>query len=98
MSYRGNKIMSLAGVNTNQLSADELIDLYNEHLQLGMHGLCFSAYVEGQEPGDQLTEEQVRRRMQIIKPYTKWVRSFSCTDGNEMIPRIAKENGLKTLV
>ncbi len=90
--------MSLAGVNTNQLSADELIDLYNEHLQLGMHGLCFSAYVEGQEPGDQLTEEQVRRRMQIIKPYTKWVRSFSCTDGNEMIPRIAKENGLKTLV
>jgi exo-beta-1,3-glucanase (GH17 family) len=36
--------------------------------------------------------------MDIIKPYVKWVRSFSCTDGNERIPRIAHENGLKTLV
>jgi exo-beta-1,3-glucanase (GH17 family) len=36
--------------------------------------------------------------MQIIKPYTKWIRSFSCTDGNEAIPRIAREYGLKTMV
>ncbi len=36
--------------------------------------------------------------MEIIKPYTKWIRSFSCTDGNEMIPRIAQEYGIKTLV
>ena len=36
--------------------------------------------------------------MKIIKPYTKWIRSFSCTDGNEAIPRIAKEYGIKTLV
>lgn len=90
--------MSLAGIDTNQLSAEELIDLFKEHLELGMHGICFSAYVEGQNPGDQLTEEQIRRRMEIIKPYTKWVRSFSCIEGNEMIARIAKEYGLKTLV
>jgi exo-beta-1,3-glucanase (GH17 family) len=63
-----------------------------------MHGLCFSPYEEGQKPGDQLTEKQIRRRMKIIKPYTKWIRSFSCTDGNEAIPRIAKEYGIKTLV
>lgn len=98
MSYRSDKVLSLAGIDTNQLSAEELIELFNDHLQLGMHGLCFSAYVEGQKPGDQLTEEQIRRRMAIIKPYTKWVRTFSCTDGNEMIARIAKEFGLKTLV
>ena len=36
--------------------------------------------------------------MEIIKPYTSWVRSFSCTDGNELIAKVAKENGLKTLV
>ena len=63
-----------------------------------MYGLCFSPYEEGQEPGEQITEEQIRRRMKIIKPYTKWIRSFSCTDGNEAIPRIAKEFGIKTLV
>lgn len=63
-----------------------------------MHGLCFSLYEEGQRPGDIITEEQVRRRMEIIKPYTKWIRSFSCTDGNEFILKIAHEYGLKTLV
>jgi exo-beta-1,3-glucanase (GH17 family) len=36
--------------------------------------------------------------MEIIKPYTKWVRSFSCIEGNENIPRIAHKKGLKTLV
>jgi len=63
-----------------------------------MHGVGFSPYEEGQEPGDQITEAQIRRRMEIIKPYTKWVRSFSCTDGNELIPKIAHEYGIKTLV
>ena len=63
-----------------------------------MHGLCFSLYEDGQRPGDIITEEQVRKRMEIIKPYTKWIRSFSCTDGNEFIPKIAKEYGIKTLV
>lgn len=67
-------------------------------LQEGMHGLCFSPYVEGQQPGDILTEEQIRRRLEIIRPYTNWVRSFSCTEGNELIPIIAKEMGMKTLV
>ncbi|MEL0036800.1 MAG: glycosyl hydrolase family 17 protein, partial [Gammaproteobacteria bacterium] len=33
-----------------------------------------------------------------IQPYTKWVRSFSTTEGNEFIPRIAHELGMKTLV
>ena len=63
-----------------------------------MHGLCFSPYLEGQEPGDQLSEEQIRRRIEIIAPYTKWIRSFSTTEGNELIPKIAKEYGVKTLV
>ena len=45
-----------------------------------------------------LTEEQIRRRLTIMKPYTNWIRTFSCTEGNELIPKIAKEMGMKTLV
>ena len=72
--------------------------LLKKLLKNGMHGLCFSMYEDGQQPGDIISEEQVRRRMKIIAPYTKWVRSFSCTEGNEFIPIIAHEFGIKTLV
>lgn len=98
MSIRAGKIKALTGIDFANKSDAELKSLFSTVLKNGMHGLCFSPYVEGQNPGDQLTEEQIRRRMKIIQPYTKWIRSFSCTDGNEMIPRIAHEYGIKTLV
>ena len=98
MSFKEEKILSLSGFNFDGKTTAELNDLFRKTLAKGMHGLCFSPYNEGQKPGDQLTEEQIRRRMEIIKPYTKWVRSFSCTDGNELIPKIAHEYGMKTLV
>lgn len=98
MSLRSEKLLALAGQNYKGKSTKELGELFREVLENGMHGICFSAYEEGQNPGDQLTEAQIHRRMQILKPYTKWIRSFSCTEGNEMIARIAKEYGLKTLV
>jgi exo-beta-1,3-glucanase (GH17 family) len=99
MSKREEKMMALAGgVDIATKPKEEINDLFQKVLNSGMHGLCFSAYEEGQKPGDVLTEEQIRRRMKIIQPYTKWVRSFSCIEGNELIPKIAKEFGLKTLV
>lgn len=98
MLFRPDKMMSLAGFDVKNLSREDLVELYNKYLSNGMHGLCASPYVEGQQPGEQLTEEQIRRRIEIVKPYTKWFRSFSCTEGNELIPKIAKEYGLKTLV
>lgn len=98
MSFNADKVLALAGNDFQGVSKDELAEVFNEVLKGGMPGLCFSPYVEGQQPGDQLTEEQVRRRLEIIRPYTKWVRSFSCTEGNELIPIIAKEFGMKTLV
>ena len=67
-------------------------------LQNGIHGICFSAYDEGQKPGDQLSEAQVRRKLAILKPHISWVRTFSCTEGNEIIARVAHEMGIKTLV
>lgn len=98
MSFNAEKVMALAGKNLQGLSNEELSKSFHELLQDGMHGFCFSPYVEGQQPGDTLTEEQVRRRLEIIRPHSEWVRSFSCTEGNELIPIIAKEMGMKTLV
>ena len=106
MSYRKGQHFSLKGIDSTQdsgvdyskLTLVRLEELWRNTIENGMHGLCFSLYEDGQRPGDIITEEQVRRRMEIIKPYTKWIRSFSCTDGNEFIPKIAHEYGLKTLV
>lgn len=86
------------GFDFVEKSPIEIKSLFHEVLENGMHGICFSLYEDGQKPGDSISEEQVRRRMKIIAPYTKWVRSFSCTEGNEFIPKIAREFGLKTLV
>ncbi len=67
-------------------------------MQRGVHGLCFSPYLEGQQPGDQIGEAQIHERLKIMRPHARWIRSFSCTDGHEQTPRIAHELGLKTLV
>jgi exo-beta-1,3-glucanase (GH17 family) len=83
------------------LSSQELADLageFAEALHAGVHGLCFSPYLEGQSPGSPVDEAQIRARLGIIQPYTRWVRTFSCTDGHERTPRIAHELGMKTLV
>ncbi|MBU2929128.1 glycosyl hydrolase family 17 protein [Winogradskyella psychrotolerans] len=98
MSLRDEKFLALASIDYADKDLEGLKVLYRDVLSQGIHGLCFSPYMEGQEPGDELSESQIRRRIEIIKPYTKWIRSFSCTEGNELIPKIAKEYGLKTLV
>ena len=98
MSFRKEKSKSLLGVDANNLKKDSLIKLSQSVLNNGMHGLCFSPYEEGQKPGDFISESQIRRKLELIKPYTKWIRTFSCTEGNEQIPILAKEYGLKTLV
>ena len=57
-----------------------------------------SPYLDGQSPGTEIGEEQIRARLSIIQPYTRWIRSFSCLEGNQHSPRIAHEIGLKTMV
>ena len=97
-SSRKEKYLALAALDYAGKSTKELKKLCKEVLEGGMHGLCFSPYEEGQKPGEQISEEQIRRRMEIIRPYTDWVRSFSCTEGNELIPKVAREFGIKTMV
>ena len=62
-----------------------------------MHGIAFSAYTKDQKPGDQLGQAQINRRLGILAHQFNWVRSFSTTEGNELIPRAAKAFGLQTL-
>lgn len=95
---RAHKTKSLSGIHFAGMSPAAVAELFKKTLDGGLHGLCMSPYEEGQEPGDELTEAQVRRRLTIMQPYTKWVRSFSCTEGNELVARIATELGMKTMV
>jgi len=80
------------------LSDEEVKVKFDELLSDGIHGFCFSLYVEGQQPGDEITEDQIHMRMETLKPHTSWIRTFACSDGNELIPGVAKKNGIKTLV
>lgn len=105
MSYRIEKFLNFKESDLalrdnffEDKSLDEIRDLFLEILYGGIHGFCFSLYEEGQKPGDIIPETQIRKRMEILKPYTRWIRSFSCIEGNENIPKIAKELGLNTLV
>ena len=87
---------------SNSLMADKTADALRVHfaetLSARVYGLCFSPYAEGQGAGDVLSPQQIQRRMEIVAPTTRWVRSFACTDGHELIPRIARAKGLKTMV
>ena len=104
MSFRPNKFLSfreskqLGKQSLESKSEEDIRNLFLEILYGGVHGFCFSLYEDGQKPGDIISAGQIRRRMQLLKPYTQWVRSFSCIEGNEQIPQIAKELGIKTLV
>jgi len=98
MSKRQEKLMSLVAAKGLRNSQDNYEKLAKELLNDGMHGICFSLFEEEQKPGDPITETQIRRRLEILKPHTKWIRTFSCTEGNELIPPLAKEYGIKTLV
>jgi exo-beta-1,3-glucanase (GH17 family) len=45
-----------------------------------MSGICFSAYKTNQKPGDQISEDQIRQRLEVLKSHTDWIRFFVLTD------------------
>jgi len=98
MSDSYHRPLSLIGINSAELSVEELHTIVRQILRAKIHGISFSPYIEGQGPGAQLGEDQIRTRMELIRPHVNWVRSFSCSEGNELIPSIAAECGLKTMV
>ena len=94
--YYENK--HLAGIDFASLTHAERVLLMREILDRKIHGMSFSPYMDGQEPSIEISEDQIEQRMRIIQPYTNWVRTFSCVEGSQHAPRIAKQMGLKTMV
>jgi hypothetical protein len=89
---------SLAGIDIAGLSIDDLKAIVGTILRRKIHGVAFSPYGDELKPGMQITGDHIRERLSIVQPYVNWVRTFSCTEGNELIPQIAQELGLKTMV
>ena len=93
--------LDLSGAQRSALAdcgAEELGAQFAQARAERMYGLCYSAYAPGQGAGDVLAPTQVRRRVALIAPHTRWLRSFACTEGHELIPAAAREQGLKTMV
>jgi len=66
MSLREEKFLALTAVDYDNVSIDGLKKTFKKILNNKVHGLCFSPYMDGQEPGQVLSEEQIRRRIEII--------------------------------
>ena len=64
------------GIDASRDSLEDLKSLWRKTIQDGMHGICFSMYQDGQKPGDDISMEQVERRVKILKPYVGAIRSF----------------------
>ena len=106
-AYLPGKLISLAGVEIaagaygvdfSKTTTQELHQMFADTLGAKIPGLCFSPYLEGQDTDDVLSESQIRHRINVVRPYTRNLRSFSCTGGNELTPQIAKEHDLNTMV
>jgi exo-beta-1,3-glucanase (GH17 family) len=89
---------SLAGIDLSELTPDRTRSLVAELLAAKIHGVCFSPYLPGQAPGAEIHAAQIRRRLEVIQPYVRWIRTFSVSEGHEQTPAIARELGLDTLV
>jgi len=98
MSLRDEKILSLLGTNLDKLSDEELKKLCKKILKSKIHGICFSLYEGDQQPGDIVSDDQIIRRLRILKPYTASIRTFSSLGEHSRIVEIAKDMGFKTLV
>ena len=96
--YKVPGFPGLLGTDFSQLSRADKIELLHAILRHQIHGISFSPYIEGQSPGAEVSEHQIRQRLGIIQPYTHWIRSFSCIEGHQQTPRIAHEKGLKAMV
>ena len=109
--YKGQKVMSredlihvyrgpvsLAGFISADVSDEDLRADFRRRIEAGIHGLCFSPYIRGQKPGDTIEEGQIRSRLSVVEPHIRWIRTFSCTEGNEAAARLGRERGLKTMV
>jgi exo-beta-1,3-glucanase (GH17 family) len=67
-----------------------------------LHGADFSPYTDNDEDpnrgGEQITDEELRERMEIVSPYTEWIRTFGCNEDLKEAGMFAHDMGLKAAV
>ena len=88
-----NSKLDYSNLNLEQLN-NEFSQVFNK----GMYGICFSVFTKEQYPGDEISEQQIRKRLQILQHHTQYIRVFSSTHGHQKIPKIAKKMGFKVLM
>jgi exo-beta-1,3-glucanase (GH17 family)/isocitrate dehydrogenase len=59
-------------------------------------GLNFSPYpgAQGPDAGTQVSVDQIRQMLSVVSPYTKRVRTFGATNGQQYIAAVAQSMGL----
>ena len=65
-----------------------------------VYGMNFSPYIlTGQNPeSTQVSEAQMHELIDIVSPYTKWIRTFNCIGDHVILTTIAHDHGLKIAV
>lgn len=98
MSNPYNRKLALSGLDMSRIDEPSMGSIIEEVVTDKLHGLAFSPYVDGQDNMTEVSADQIRERMAMLAPHTRWIRTFSCTRGNELSPGVAQELGLKTMV
>jgi glucan 1,3-beta-glucosidase len=88
----------LAGLHTQGMGEPAMGSVIEEIVTTKLHGLAFSPYVDGQDNKTEVGADQIRQRMAMLADHCEWVRTFSCTRGNELSPGVATELGLQSMV
>ena len=96
--YAAPSWVNLRGQDVASLPHADQVALLRQILDGQIHGISFSPYIDDQEPGHEISEAQIRARLDILAPHVRWIRTFSCIEGHQHSPRIAREYGLKTMV
>lgn len=94
----GTSLISFSVSDPDGLSQTSsfLVSVAPAPVACNIHGVNFSPYMDGQSPnfGTVLEAPQIRNRLEIIAPYTNWVKTFGFDGGLELIPDIAHEYGI----
>ena len=91
MSRISRQKLALSGIDMDQLGDEGMARIIRDIIDAGLHGLAFSPYVDGQDNTFEVDADQIRTRLGVLAPHVDWVRTFSCTRGNELTPAIARE-------
>jgi exo-beta-1,3-glucanase (GH17 family) len=88
----------LGDVNANGKPVSAASSQPERHIHVRLFGLNFGPYTddEGPDVGAVITEAHLRERLQIVAPYTMWIRTFGSTHGLEQTGAVARGLGLKT--